>query len=90
MKEKFELLQRALANNEAKGKLIAVAERYDAVYGGKKILGHDFLVTRGALVGAAFECGESAVTGFFDGFDVVVNGKRVSEWLAAYASFEVK
>ena len=90
MKEKFELLQKALQKPDVKAGLLAVANKYAPVYEGKKILGHNFIVSKGSLVGAAFECGESAVHKFFDGEDAVVNGKKVSEWMAAYAPFEVK
>ncbi len=90
MKEKFEFLTKALLKPETKASLLAFAKRYVPTYEGKKILGHDFLVTKGSLVGAAFECGENTVAKFFDGDNAVVNGKTVSEWLAAYAPFAIQ
>lgn len=90
MKEKFDLLTKQLQHQDVKRKYMALVKYYEPVYVGKRVLGHNFIVTPGSLIGAAAECGETAVQLFFDGVDTVVKGKKVGEWMALYASYEVK
>ena len=53
-----------------------LVKKFESTYVGKKVLGHDFVVTVAGINGAVKEFGEQAVYEFFSNGMVARNAKR--------------
>lgn len=88
-KEQLARIDKAVLDPATKTSAFAVADRFKH-FNGKVPLGRPFSITRSSLAAAVVLCGETAVVKFFDGEDLTVDGRKVSEWLGDCEKVEVK
>ena len=81
-------LFKILSDSAVSANLRTFAKKFSHWFG-KSPLGRTFTITESSIVAVAALCGETAVQMFFDGEDMTVGGKKVSEYFAECEKIDV-